>query len=70
MIACSFIFMHRIQQIYREITGQFFDRLVEFGLFFWPQSSTNQRQLIPIVVDNNPIVPRRFICDEAEWPSD
>jgi hypothetical protein len=57
--------MHRIQHIHREITGQIFARLNELELFFWPQSSTNQRQVIPIAVENNPIFPRRIAYDEA-----
>jgi hypothetical protein len=54
MITSSFIFMHRIQHIHREIMGQFFARLLEFQLFLRPQSSTNQWQVIPIAMENNP----------------
>jgi hypothetical protein len=70
MIACCFIFMHRIQNIHRKIMGQFFDRLVELGLLFWPRDSTNRGQLIPIAVENNPILPRRVTYDEFAWRQD
>jgi hypothetical protein len=68
MTACSF--MPKIQHLHRETAGKFFARLLEFGLFFWPQNPPNRWQVIPIVLENNPILPRRFAGDEAAGRSD